>query len=164
MMALLKHHELILIIGPCGAGKTTYARAHYPQHARPEHEAMIRAMTPDGALHYEPVLRAIAPRLQDLAVAGLLQRGYAVCVTDGGAMPKDRARWVTLATATCTPVHVIRLVVSPARAIYRAQSDPHRPKTSKSAWPTIVQNWYRHWEAVDAQAEGITTYQEVVNE
>ncbi|MDE1904934.1 MAG: AAA family ATPase [Rhodospirillales bacterium] len=158
-MSLLKCRELALIIGPCGAGKSTYARAHYPEHARPEREGMIRAMTPDGALHYYPALRAIASALQDLAVASLFARGYAVCVTDGGATRAERARWVGMAANV--PCHVIRLVVSPATAIARAASDPTRPQTSKGKWPKIVQNWYRRWESPDPAAEGLASYLEV---
>ena len=159
-MALLKQRELILVIGPCGAGKTTYARAHYPQHAQPDFEALLRACRADGTLCYYPELRATADRLMDLAVRELLKRGIAVCITDSGATRKERRRWITIADGA--PVRCIRLIVTPAIAIARGQCDPMRPTTSRAKWPAIVQHWYQRWEAPDPQREGFASYQEVI--
>lgn len=158
---LRKAPELVLIIGPCGAGKTTFARAYFPEHVQPQREAFIRAMTPDGLLHYYPELRAMSAQLEYQAVSLALSKGLAVCLTAGGATRQERSQWVALAQQFKVPTQVIRLVVTPEEALTRAQHDPHRPKSSKQHWEEVIAHWFRDFEPGDAAAEKLLSYQEV---
>lgn len=160
-MPLLKAREFVLVIGPCGAGKTTYARAHYPQHAQPDHEALIRALTPDGCLHYYPELRVLSLLLQRRAVQQLLAKEVAVCVTTGGATRKERAEWRALAAWANVPVSCIHLRVDAATCLARAKADKNRPDSSRGKWAEIIDNWFRAWQPVETAAEGIARYEEV---
>lgn len=160
-MPLLKQSDLVLVIGPCGAGKTTYARAHYPDYAQPDREALIRALTPDGALHYYPEFRALSAYLHKQAVRHLLAKGIAVCVTVGGATRKERAEWREIAVWTGAMLSCIRLLADEATCLARAKADPTRPESSKGKWAEIIGNWFAGYEPVDPEAEGIAVYQEV---
>ena len=161
-MRIKRAPELVLIIGPCGAGKTTYARDAYPQHAQPDYESFIRALTPDGALHYDVTLRAIAGRIQRDAARDLLKRGRAVCLTSGGATRTERATWIALAHDAGAVVLCVWLVVDEATCLARAQSDITRPTTSKGKWAQIVHNWFARYEPIDAAGELLDEYREVL--
>jgi predicted kinase len=158
---LKKANDLVLVIGPCGAGKTTYARASYPDYAQPDRESLIRALTPDGALHYYPELRTLSALLQKQAVRHLLAKGIAVCVTAGGTTRKERAEWREVAALVGARFSCIRVVVEAETCIARARADPHRPASSKDQWAAIVSHWFRDFEPVDPVAEGMAFYQEV---
>ena len=155
--------ELILVIGPCGAGKTTYARAHYPDHLHVGTDPLICAMRADMRLKWYPHLHAASRRMQDAALDYLLSHGHNVCVTDGGTTRRRRQKWSALAHRYGATLSIVRLLVAPDVCIMRAQADPDRPKTSKSGWPKIVAHWFRDFEPVDMEHEDIDLYQEIDN-
>ncbi len=101
-------------------------------------------------------------QLHVAAVTALLARHREVVTTIGGATRQERAPWIALARQHAQPVRLIRLIIAPATAIRRAQCDSARPRSSRAHWPEIVQHWYQRFEAVDALAEGIACYEEVL--
>lgn len=155
--------ELVLVLGPCGAGKTTWARATYPHHAHPDAEELARTLyaTPDQ-FRYRPWTRAVASRLLHAAADDLLGRGIDVAVTARGATPAERRPWLDLAARHHTPVHVVRIVVDADLCVRRATADPRRPATARRTWPTVVANWFRDWRP-PTSGEGHTTYREISN-
>lgn len=152
--------QLILVIGPCGAGKTTWSRQAYPQHAHPDREELTRSLfaTPEQFRFY-PWARAVGRRLQTLAVDDLLTRKVPLCVTASGATVADRRPWLELAQRHNTPTHLVRLTTPADVCVARARADPRRPATSRPVWAGMVQRWYRIYEPPTA-AEGFTTVTE----
>lgn len=162
--SLRKMSELVLIIGPCGAGKTTYARTHYPTHLHPDMEAIMHTLYVNPIdFRYHAYIRTCGKILTEQATQHLLAKQQSVCLTIGGATRKDRQKWIAIATECGAFVRCVRLLVDPETAIIRARSDPSRPATSKSKWRKIVEHWFRDFEPVDAEAEEIAFYQEIDN-
>lgn len=162
-MALRLARELTLIIGPCGVGKTTYARAHYPDDAQPDREALIRACLADGVLRYYNQARAVSARLQQIAVADFLARGVAVCLTISGATRQERAMWVDVGRQSGVTVHGVRLVADEGVCLARAKADLTRPASSKGKWAKIIHHWFTRYEpVVNDPVEGFNDYQEVM--
>lgn len=153
--------ELVVVIGPCGAGKTTWSRRAFPDHAHPDAEELARTLFATTArFRYYPWTRAVAARLHCTAVAELLGRGVPVCVTARGATRVERAKWAALAAERGVDAHLVRLVVDEQTCVERARSDPRRPRTSRSAWGRIVAHWFRDYEPV-GDGEGFVSYREV---
>ena len=154
--------ELILIIGPSGAGKTTYARMHYPQHLHPDYEALIRTLFASQDLfRFYPQVRATGARLHRLAVRELLLRQMNVCIPETAGTALKRKQWIDIAQEANVLVHCILLRVDQATAIHRACTDSLRPKTARPSWPPMIERWYRDFEPVCCEEEGITDYREV---
>lgn len=152
---------LTLVIGPCGAGKTTWARSHRPEDYHPDAEHLTRTLVATPERHrLHPHIRALGRRLLTTAVEHLLAGGHPVCVTVRGATRAERAVYTTMAIRHTTGTHVVRLLTPPEVCIRRAQADPDRPPTSQRAWPDIVDNWFGDYEPVAPGAEGFT-YEEI---
>lgn len=154
--------EIIAVIGPSGAGKSTYARTKFPEHIQLDPDPLIRAMFADYRLIWYPHLHAASRRMQSAALAYLLPRGHNIVMTYDGQTRKKRKKLVMLAEEYHADLQIIRLVATPDVCAARAQNDATRPKSSKPEWPRIVNNWFRDWEPVDLQQEGITSYKEVI--
>ncbi len=155
---------LILVIGPPGSGKTTWARRTYPALFHPDYDQCLRAVTPDGALHFHAHYQAIAKRMYQTAIATILERRAPFVLTDFCPTRRERARWVQMVKAAGYEVQCYRILTEPALCILRTQGDPCRPKTSRQHWPKIVQHWFRVYEAVDPLTEQIDSYQEVITD
>lgn len=156
--------ELILIIGPCGSGKTTYARAHYPNHYHPDMEILAKTLFASSEqFRYYPVIRSCGDILKEQAVKHLLAKKQPICLTIGGATRKERMRWSDMAFDAGVDVHCIRLLVNAETCIARAKADKLRPATSKQHWQEIVEHWFRDFESVDCFEERIASYREIEN-
>src|SRR5579885_1096810 len=102
--------ELVLIIGPCGAGKTTYARAHYPKHLHPDMEALIHTLYADpSSFRYHTFIRVCGEVLVEQATRCLLEKQQDVCLAIGGATRKERRKWIEIAHEYQAPVQCVRL-------------------------------------------------------
>lgn len=102
--------ELVLIIGPCGAGKTTYARAHYPNHLHPDMEALIHTLYADpSSFRYHTFIRVCGEVLVEQATRCLLEKQQDVCLAIGGATRKERRKWIEIAHEYQAPVQCVRL-------------------------------------------------------
>jgi phosphoadenosine phosphosulfate reductase len=148
--------EFVLIIGPCGAGKTTYARQHYPEHLHPDMEAMMHTFFSDPAtFHYYPAIRTCGALLVEQAVQHLLAKKQVVCLTISGATRASRMKWTNMAFDAGVDVQCIRLLVDSATCVARAKADKTRPVSSRGHWQEIVLHWFRDFEPVDCYAENI---------
>lgn len=154
--------ELVVVIGPCGAGKTTYARASLPGHAHVDGEDLARTLFADPAdFRYHPWVRAWTRRAMVHAVHDLVGHGRSTCVTADGPTVARRHRWVAIADEFAVPCRVV-LVTTPAEVcVARARLDPRRPSMARSSWRGVVDNWFRDFEPVDVVAEGLSGYMEV---
>lgn len=156
--------ELVLVIGACGAGKTTWARANLPNHAHPDAEQLARTLFADPSQsRYYPWVRVVMKRLVHCATVTLLERGVSVAVAGRGATPDERRTWIDLAASYGAPTHIVWLATPPEVCVARAQADPNRPRTSRRAWPQIVANWYRDWQPPTPD-EGYASYRVIPHE
>lgn len=153
--------ELIVVVGPCGAGKTTWARATYPRHAHPDAEELARTLFADRTLfRYYPWTRAVSRRLLITAVDDLAARGVPTVVTARGAKAVERRVWLGVARRHQIPAHVVRMLTPADACVERARADPLRPPSSRSAWERIVEAWFRDWQPPTAD-EGHASYREI---
>ena len=148
MRVLTTSSHAILVMGPCGAGKTTYAQATYPDYAQPDREWLLRALSPDRQIHYYPAWNAVTTRLHREIVVLLAERGMNMVITLGGATQKERAIWCDILRSNFYHVSGVLLRVRPETTLARALADPARPTTSRSKWKVITDHWYRDWEPV----------------
>src|SRR5690606_13106435 len=136
--------ELVIVFGPCGAGKTTWARANLPDHAHPDAEQLSRTLfaTPDR-FRLHPWTRAAGRRLGDTAVRYLLSAEIPACVTIRAATRMERARWLGIATEYKVPARLVHMATDRQVCMARAMRDPLRPRTSRGTWPQIINNWFK---------------------
>lgn len=154
--------ELVLVIGPCGAGKTTYARAHYPRYLHPDAEILMHTFfaTPERFRFYAHI-RTCGALLVETATRHVLAKQHSVCLTIGGATRKERMKWSDLAFDCQAACQVIRLMTDAATCIARAKADATRPASSKSSWQESIAHWFRDFEPVDVERENLASYEEV---
>lgn len=156
--------DLILVIGPCGSGKTTYARSRYPEYLHPDMEILMHTLYADPSdIRYHAYIRTCGKLLIEQATRCLLTKRQSVCLTIGGATREDRRKWIEMAHECGASVHCVRLLIESKTCILRAKADITRPATSKSKWREIIEHWFRDFEPVDCEQEGITTYTEIDN-
>lgn len=154
--------ELVLIIGPCGAGKTTYARQHYAGFLQPDFERLTHSLfVNEHDFRYYSYIRSCGRVLFEAATKHLVQKRVPVCVTMNGATRKERRFYSDLAFDAGLPCHVIRLLVDAQTCIARAKADTTRPATSKQHWQEIVEHWFTSYEPVNAVQENLASYREV---
>jgi predicted kinase len=96
---------LIVLVGPPGSGKTTWARRNSRGAVHVSQDGLIDAITPDGFDHvYRPVYRAAENALARAA----LQAGHTVIVDRTNRTRAHRERWLQIAReASCPAVAVV---------------------------------------------------------
>jgi predicted kinase len=154
--------ELTLVIGPCGSGKTAYARQHYPQHMHPDYERLGQSLfaSPERFRFY-PYIRTTGKVLYFTAIRTLAGKQVSMCVPDCGTTKRIRQQFVNIAREHALPIRCIRLLVDKETALARAKSDTLRPVSSRACWQEIIEHWFRDFEPVAWQDEGFSAYEEV---
>jgi predicted kinase len=96
---------LIVVVGPPGSGKTTWARRNSRGAVHVSQDGLIDAITPDGFDHvYRPVYRAA----EDALARAALQAGHTVIVDRTNRTRTHRERWLQIAReASCPAVAVV---------------------------------------------------------
>jgi protein phosphatase len=85
---------LIVLVGPPGSGKTTWARRNSRGAALVSQDGVIDAITPDGFDHaYRPVYR----EAEDSVARAALDAGHTVIVDRTNQKRAHRHRWVQIA-------------------------------------------------------------------
>lgn len=142
-----------LVIGPCGAGKTTWIRDHCPENKWTiEYEALLDAVQ-CGRRSYTPTARTFGRVLWQAAVAHVVARQMSCAIEIGGATARERSQ--VLCQFARWHREIVALVPDPAVAVARAMRDPLRPRTTR--WGPIVARWYARYEIVrPAEADRIT--------
>ena len=96
---------LIVLVGPPGSGKTTWARRNGRGAVHISQDDLIDAITPDGFGH---VYRDIYREAEDAVARAALQAGHTVIVDRTNRTRAHRERWLrTAREASCAAVAVV---------------------------------------------------------
>lgn len=161
-MKIALDRTLYIVMGPPGAGKSTYINAHFPAALAPNADRYTVAHMPDHQLHFGSSVRAIAEHLAFYALEQILMRGFACVFELGGATRAERASIITVARRYGYRVHGILLEVTPDTAWRRTQHDPTRPATSKPKWRAMIDHWYERFEPIASNE--FETWETITNE
>jgi predicted kinase len=114
---------LIVLVGPPGSGKTTWARRNGRGMVHVSQDGLIDAITPDGFNHvYRPVYR----EAEDAVARAALQAGHTVIVDRTNRTRAHRERWLQIAsTAQCPAVAV---VMTTSEALCRERNEMRDPR------------------------------------
>jgi predicted kinase len=105
---------LIVLAGPPGSGKTTWARRNGRGAVHVSQDGLIDAITPDGFDHvYRPIYRAA----EDAVAHAALQMGHTVIVDRTNRTRAHRERWLQIARGTLCPA--VAVVMTTPEALCR---------------------------------------------
>ncbi len=108
---------LVVLVGPPGAGKTTWARRQGRGAVHVSQDDLIDAITPDGFNHvYSPVYR----EAEDAVARAALTAGHTVIVDRTNRTRAHRERWLRIATETGCPA--IAVVMTTPEALCRERN------------------------------------------
>ena len=97
---------LVVLVGPPGSGKTTWARANGLGAVHVSQDDLIDAITPDGFDHiYRPVYAAA----EDAVARAALKAGHAVIVDRTNRTRTHRERWVQIALEQSCPAVAVEM-------------------------------------------------------
>src|SRR3984957_8391083 len=115
---------LIVLVGPPGSGKTTWARRNGRGMVHVSQDGLIDAITPDGFDHvYRPVYR----EAEDAVARAALQAGHSVIVDRTNRTRVHRAHWLQIAREASLPA--VAVVMTTPETLCRernAKRDPAR--------------------------------------
>lgn len=145
-MFVKKDNQLTLIIGCCGAGKTTYLQ-HYPDSLHFDAERHLDALLA-GRRKYYPEVWRVTRRMLRAGYEEALTTGMNIALTASGHTRAERAAWLLPARIAEYQTEIVLLHVTPEMALARCKADATRPKTTR--WRPIIEHWFRDFEAVEA--------------
>ena len=102
---------LIVMVGPPGSGKTTWARRNGRGAVHVSQDGLIEAITPDGFDHvYRPVYR----EAEDAAARAALRAGHTVIVDRTNRTRAHRERWLQIAREQSSPAIAVAMITPEA--------------------------------------------------
>jgi predicted kinase len=115
---------LIVLVGPPGSGKTTWARRNGRGMVHVSQDGLIDAITPDGFDHvYGPIYR----KAEDAVARAALQAGHTVVVDRTNRTRAHRQRWLQIAREARRPAVAVVMTTCAALCCERnAKRDPGR--------------------------------------
>lgn len=143
--------RLMLVIGPPGAGKTTWARAELARLPGvwylADAEELLRATRPVAG--WPTGARPLQKALYATVLRVAAERALSLIVTAGCPTRVERER-LLLPFRTTHGTTILTLLPPVDVCAARARADPLRPASSRGWWPTQIANWYRLYEPVAA--------------
>ena len=116
---------LIVLVGPPGSGKTTWARRNGHGAVHVSQDDLIDAITPAGFDHiYRPVYR----EAEDAIARAALRAGHTVIVDRTNRTRAHRERWLRIAHEAQCPAVAVVITTAPelCRARNAARTGPRR--------------------------------------
>src|SRR5215471_499331 len=116
---------LIVLVGPPGSGKSTWAKQNGCGAVHVSQDDLIDAISPDG---FEHVYRPIYAAAEDAAAQTALERGHTVIVDRTNRTREHRHRWLAIAgEADCPAIAVTMRASFPlCRQRNRCRQDKRR--------------------------------------
>jgi predicted kinase len=102
----LRVHCLVVLVGPPGSGKTTWAEQNGRGAVHVSQDGLIDAITPDG---FEHVYRPIYAAAEDTVALAALRDGHTVIVDRTNRTRGHRERWLRVAAEAGSPVVAVEL-------------------------------------------------------
>jgi predicted kinase len=121
----LRMPSLIVLVGPPGSGKSTWAKQNGRGAVHVSQDDLIDAISPDG---FDHIYRPIYTAAEDAVSRAALERGHTVIVDRTNRTRAHRYRWVAIAReAGCPAVAVtMRASFSLCRERNRGRHDKRR--------------------------------------
>ena len=114
---------LVVLVGPPGSGKSTWARNNGRGAIHVSQDGLIDAISPDG---FEHVYRPIYAAAEDAVARAALESGHTVIVDRTNRTREHRQRWLHIARdANCSAVAV---VMSASASLCRSRNRERAPE------------------------------------
>jgi len=139
---------LVVLVGPPGSGKSTWARRNGRGAIHVSQDGLIDAISPDGFEHvYRPIYAAAEGALARAALAS----GHTVVVDRTNRTREHRRRWLEIAREVRCPV--VAVVMTASAALCRSRNRERDPK-----WRLSEERMERMLAALEPvhQAEGFS--------
>jgi predicted kinase len=108
---------LVVLVGPPGSGKTTWARRNSRDAVLVSQDGLIEAITPDG---FDHVYRSVYREAEDAVARAALRAGHSVIVDRTNRTRAHRERWVRMARDASRPS--VAVVMATPEALCRERN------------------------------------------
>jgi predicted kinase len=100
---------LIVLVGPPGSGKTTWAKNNQVGAVHVSQDDLIDAITPAG---FDPIYRPVYQAAEDAVARAALQQGHTVIVDRTNRTRAHRRRWLEIANQERCPAIAVMMSTS----------------------------------------------------
>lgn len=118
---------LIVLVGPPGSGKTTWARRNGRGAIHISQDGLIDAITPDG---FDHLYRPIYQEAENAVARAALRAGHTVIVDRTNRTRAHRERWLQLARQASCPA--VAIVMTTPEAVCRARNSMRNERSRLS--------------------------------